>query len=222
MIDVIPSILVKTKDEFLTQINELKHVITHVQFDIADGIFVPNTTWSEPEIVRKINGYTFELHLMVHSPLETIAKWKDVDSVTRFIIHTESTTHLEDTIEHARAYGRELFVAFNPYTPLDILDTISAKIDGVLFMGVEPGFQGQKLIPEVLEKIIHCRKRHPHLYTELDGGVSEEVLESIAKSGVHAICPGSLVFGREHPAHEQIVFIKNQLEKLDRACRQAR
>ncbi len=174
-------------------------------------MFVPNTTWADPETVRHIDGYTVELHLMVKDPLETIALWNDIPQVTRYIIHYESTEDVVAVITHAKSTAKEVFIALNPETTLDVLTPIHHLIDGVLFMGVRPGFQGQSLIPEVLEKIAVCRETYPALYTELDGGVQEETLPAIASCGVHAICPGSLVFRRESPAHEQIMFIKSTL-----------
>jgi pentose-5-phosphate-3-epimerase len=114
MITIIPSILVQTKQDFLAQLSALEHRVTHLQLDIADGKFVPNITWGEPDVVRTIEGYTFELHLMDESPLETIALWRDVSPVTRFIIHVESVTDISTTIAHAQTYGREVFLALNP------------------------------------------------------------------------------------------------------------
>ncbi len=211
MIDIIPSILVKTRQEFIKEIDSLEHVVPHVQLDIADGIFVPNTTWGEPEIIRHIDGYTLELHLMVKDPLETIALWNDIPQITRYIIHYESVADAVAAITHAKNTKKEVFIALNPETTLEVLTPIHRLIEGVLFMGVHPGFQGQPLIPEVLEKIAVCRETYPELYTELDGGVQENTLQAIAESGVQAICPGSLVFKRQSPPHEQIMFIKSKL-----------
>ncbi len=215
MIDVIPSILVKTKEEFFNQLNSLEHTVNHVQLDIADGTFVPNTTWGEPEAIQQVEDYTFELHLMVASPLEVIAEWSTTSSVVRFIIHLESMKNISETIANAREYNQEIFVALNPKTPLSQIELIKDTIDGILFMGVVPGFQGQKLIPNVLKKIRECREKYPDLYTELDGGVHEDTLEAITKSGVHAICPGSMVFKRDIAAAEQVMTIKKQLTKID-------
>lgn len=214
MLNIIPSILVSTKEEFLSQLETLQHAVNHLQLDIADGKFVPNTTWAESAIVNEIEDYTFELHLMVHNPLEVISEWKNIPNVTRFIIHVESVENLVQTIEQVRVFDKEIFIALKPETSITPIENMIDEIDGVLFMGVTPGFQGQKLIPQVLEKITECRKKYPDLYTELDGGVAEDTLEEIVKSGVHAICPGSLVFKREHSASEQILFIKNQLMRL--------
>ncbi len=211
MLDIIPSILVSSREEFLSQMSGLNHAVTHLQLDIADGRFVPNTTWAEPAIVEQMEGYTFELHLMVKSPLEIIAEWANISCVTRFIIHSESVKYLSETIQNARVYNKEIFVALNVETPLYKIEEVVAEIDGVLFMGVHPGFQGQKLISQVLSKITECRKQYPELYTELDGGVQEDTLEKIMKSDVHAICPGSLVFRTPTTPSEQILFIKNQL-----------
>ncbi|HRH23931.1 MAG TPA: hypothetical protein PK295_04885 [Candidatus Magasanikbacteria bacterium] len=217
MIDIIPSILVQSEKEFLAQLASLEHAVPHVQLDIADGAFVSNTTWAEPEIVRHVERYTCELHLMVRYPLEVIVEWITVPQVTKFIVHVESTDNIEETISHIQASDelkRDVFVALNPETELTMLEKIVNSINGVLFMGVTPGFQGQKLIPAVLEKIAQCRKKYPHLYTELDGGVHEETLKDIVHSGVHAICPGSLVFKRQHSAAEQITLIKNNISNL--------
>ena len=214
MIDIIPSILVRSKQEFLAQLEGLDHSVPHLQLDIADGKLVPNTTWAEPGVVQQAASYTFELHLMVESPLEVIAEWKDISNVKRFIIHVESVDSLTNTILHIRTsekFKREIFVALNPETSLEKIKTAKDVIDGVLFMGVTPGFQGQKLIPHVLKKIVQCRTQYPDIYTELDGGVHEDTLVEIAQTGVHAICPGSLVFHRENTPYEQILFIQKSL-----------
>jgi ribulose-phosphate 3-epimerase len=216
MIDIIPSILVSDQQEFLSQISGLNHATQHLQLDIADGKFVPNTTWAEPNIIEITKDYTFELHLMVQNPLEVISDWKNIPNVTRFIIHTESVENLAKTIKQVRAFDKEIFIALKPETSFTAIEDVIDEIDGILFMGVNPGFQGQKLIPAVLEKIAECREKYPDLYTELDGGVQEDTLEAIVKSGVHAICPGSLVFKRALTPSEQILFIKNKLAQLEK------
>jgi len=81
-------------------------------------------------------------------------------------------------------------------------------------MGVVPGKQGQRFIPETIERIQEARKRFPHLFIELDGAVNEETLEDIVGSGVNAVCPGSAIFGNERKPAENVARMRELIEKL--------
>lgn len=213
-IQIIPSILVQTEQEFAKQIQALEGVLEIVQLDIADGKFVPNTTWADPEIVKEVSKIDIELHLMVVDPLAELKKWSSVEQIKKVLIHYEAVDNLADIMPTLHAYGWEIGIVLNPDTPIEVLDPYLPEIQTVMFMGVVPGFQGQSLIPEVLKKIKKFTALHPDIFTELDGAVNETTLPDITKSGVKAVCPGSAIFGNERTPKENVQRMRKVINKL--------
>jgi len=211
---IIPALFTTDSAQFNTQIQEIDHILTHLQLDIADGVFVPTTTWADPHIISSITDYTFELHLMVAHPLPLIHDWEHVTTVTRMLVHIESSDPIMDILTTIGETGREKFIVLNPETSIDVLLPLIPHIDGVMCMGVPPGAQGQTLVPSVLEKIKMIKQRFPHLYVSIDGGVSENTLSEIVSSGVDALCVGSMIFGRPDTPVAQIHTLQNSLMKI--------
>jgi len=205
---IIPSLLVKSKTEFLEQLRGLHGCCKLVQLDIADGKFVPNKTWADPKVVAK-QKQNFELHLMVNDPEKEIQRWKNVKNVKRILIHVETIGNLKFII-----YNLKLGLAINPETPISKLKPYLKTADSVQFMSIHPGFQGQKLIPKVLKKIKKFKTKYPNIFTEIDGAVNEETLLKIIKTGVDAICPGSAIFGNERTPEENIKRMREIIDRL--------
>jgi ribulose-phosphate 3-epimerase len=210
---IIPSILVQSEQEFLEQISAVKNILDMVQLDIADGKFVDNTTWADPEIVKTIDDINIELHLMIQNPLEEIKRWKDVKQIKRILVHYESVEDFEEIIPELKSYDWEIGIVLNPDTNTAVLLPFLDDIKSVMFMGVIPGKQGQKLIPEVLTKIKNFKSENPDKFTELDGGVNLKTLPDIINSGVDAICPGSTIFRNANTPEENIKILKNIIKK---------
>lgn len=201
MIEIIPSILVQTEEEFVHNISGLQNAVEMIQLDIADGVFVENKTWADPEVVQKIE-MAVELHLMVQNPIEELQRWQTVPNIKRIHFHFESLPTpeaVDNAIYEIREMGYEVGIALKPETSIDVLDEYINEIDAVLFLSVNPGKQGQPFLPEVLEKIKAFRKKYPNHFIEIDGGVNETTLPEIIKSGVDAICPGSAIFKSGNP-----------------------
>ncbi len=221
-IQIIPSVLVKSADEFKAQIFGLKNSVSTIQLDIADGIFVPGTTWAEPEFVKNNCNLDIELHLMVKDPLEELKKWTEVEQIKRVLIHYESfagTTEQKnylilDTITFIDENDWQVGMVLNPETPYEMVEPYLEKIQSVMFMGVTPGKQGQGLIPEVLDNIINFNIDYPDMFTEIDGAVNEDTLPKIIKTGIKAICPGSAVFGNERTPEENVKRMEEIIKKL--------
>ena len=211
---IIPSILVQSEDEFKKQIKALDNVLDLVQLDIADGKFVPNTTWANPEIVKRETPMDIELHLMVESPLKELARWGSVDQVIRILVHYESVKNLAEIMPTLHAYGWEIGIVLNPDTPIDVLEPYIHEIKTVMFMGVYPGKQGQKLIPEVLQKIKQFKTKHPQISVELDGAVNEETLPDITKTRGDAICPGSAIFKNDREPKDNVKRMEEIINRL--------
>lgn len=215
MVHIIPSILVPSKNVFLEQIKAVEDRVSLVQIDIADGVFVPEKTWADPDVVAETLNIDCELHLMVEDPLKEVRRWTEVRQVKRILVHHESDPeHIADMLAQIHSYGWEVGVVLNPETSADAIESFLEEIDSVMFMGVKPGKQGQALIPAVLEKISACKKAHPNLFVEIDGGVNDETLPEILKTGVDGVCPGSAIFGNDREPSENILRMKKHAEAL--------
>ncbi|HBB38298.1 MAG: Ribulose-phosphate 3-epimerase [Candidatus Magasanikbacteria bacterium GW2011_GWD2_43_18] len=215
MIQIIPSILVPDEATFIAWSQSVEQILPMIQLDIADGKFVPNDTWADPDVVSERLHIDCELHLMVEDPLEEIRIWEEVPQVKRVLVHYESDPdNIADILSQVQSYGWEVGLVLNPETSIDVVDDLIEDIDALMFMGVVPGKQGQRFIPETIERIQEARKRFPHLFIELDGAVNEETLEDIVGSGVNAVCPGSAIFGNERKPAENVARMRELIEKL--------
>lgn len=207
--EIIPSILVTSAEEFLQQIKAVAGSVNQVQIDITDGEFVPITTWADPQTVQENLTTNCELHLMVNHPLEIIAQWSKVPQVRRVLFPVEYDGDIIDVVDAIHHHGWQAGLVLNPETTILMVEPFADKLDAVMFMGVNPGKQGQSFIPEVLEKMAEFKTLHPEIFVELDGGVNEATLPDIVKTGIDAVCPGSAVFRNERTPAENIKILKN-------------
>jgi len=210
---IIPSVLVQSKEEYIKQITGVQDSVEMIQLDIADGNFVPNTTWADPDVVEEYTNIDIELHLMVKDPVKELKRWTATEVVKRILVHFESVDDFASTLEQLKKYDWEIGVVINPNTSIESIEPHLSDLSSVMFMGVVPGFQGQGLIPEVLEKIINFNSKYSHIFTEIDGAVNLETLPDIIQTEVKAICPGSAVFGKGNPA-DNVVEINNIINRL--------
>lgn len=219
MIQIIPSILESDKNVFLKHLAGLRQSVSMVQIDIADGKFVPNKTWSDPDVVRQHLRMDCELHLMVAEPLKVAKMWTGVLQVKRILVHYEALTDPTTELLALTKLGWQVSLVLNPETPISVLD-LNLDLNlltGVQFMGVHPGKQGNPFIPEVLGKIRAFKASRPNHFIELDGGVNEAALPEIVKSGVDAVCPGSAIFGNERSPEENVERMKILIQTLTTA-----
>jgi ribulose-phosphate 3-epimerase len=215
MIDIIPSILVPDEHTFLAWSRAVEEVLPMIQLDIADGQFVPNETWADPNVVDEHLQIDCELHLMVRDPLKEVRLWEDVQQIKRVLVHYESNPeNITEILAQIHSYGWEVGLVLNPDTPVDVVDDLVEEIDSLMLMGVIPGKQGQKFIPKTIARIKEARERFPNLYIELDGAVNEETLPDIVATGVHAICPGSSIFGNDRTPAENVKLMRDMISTL--------
>lgn len=173
-----------------------------VHIDVMDGHFVPNISFGAP-VMKSLNGWNtspYDVHLMIENPDQYIADF--VTEKTEYIVvHQEACRHLHRTLQIIKSHGIKAGVSLNPATPVSALDCVLNEVDLVLVMSVNPGFGGQKFIPQTLEKIKQLdaiRKDHGYTYQiEIDGGVSLENVEMIRDAGCDIFVAGSAVFGAE-------------------------
>lgn len=212
---IIPAMLVPSEDEFLKQIKAVQSDVSLVQIDIADGTFVDNKTWADPDVIGEHLEIDCELHLMVADPLTEARYWVDTPQVKRILVHYESNPEtIADILAQIHSYEWEVGIVLNPDTPIDVLGEFIEEIDSVMCMGVTPGAQGQSFISETPEKIAAIKKKYPNIPVAVDGGVDEDTIPELLKSGVNRLCIGSAIFGNEKDPKGNIQQIKTLVEKL--------
>ena len=172
-----------------------------IHFDVMDNHYVPNLTIGPMvcEALRKAGiTATIDVHLMV-SPVDALVTDFANAGASRISFHPEATAHVDRTIQHIRGSGCSPGLVFNPATPLDWLDYVIDKIDMILLMSVNPGFGGQKFIPQALVKLAQARARIEaagrDVRLEIDGGVKVENAAEIAAAGADTFVAGSAIFG---------------------------
>jgi ribulose-phosphate 3-epimerase len=173
-----------------------------IHVDVMDGHFVPNISIG-PAVtaaVRRVTELPLDCHLMIENPDAFIPAFVDAGA-DMISVHVEVSPHLHRTIRLIQERGAKAGVVLNPATPLSALDEILPVSDYVLLMSVNPGFGGQRLIPEVLHKAAVLRQRIDEarldVRIEIDGGVTEQNLDEVAATGVDMIVAGSAVFGTD-------------------------
>jgi ribulose-phosphate 3-epimerase len=172
--------------------------------DVMDGVFVPNISFGFPiiEAVKKHAKKPLDVHIMIQNPDDYINTFKDL-GVDILTVHYEACTHLHRTIQAIKQTGMKAGVALNPHTPVSLLTDILNDLDLVLIMSVNPGFGGQKFIPNALNKVKELSElakiKNPSLLIEVDGGVNLETGKELVKAGANALVAGSFVFNSTNP-----------------------
>src|ERR1700731_694541 len=172
-----------------------------IHFDVMDNHYVPNLPIGPLvcEALRKAGVKApIDVHLMV-SPVDPLVSDFAKAGATHISFHPEATQHVDRTIKHIRDSGCMPGLVFNPATSLNWLDYVIDKIDLVLLMSVNPGFGGQKFIPEAIRKLAEARARIDasgrDIRLEIDGGVKIDNAAAIAKAGADTFVAGSAIFG---------------------------
>ena len=205
-VEIIPSILVKTKEEFLNKILAVENLTERVHLDIADGIFVPNMTISGFEEIKSIEtSLKVEAHLMVSKPENHIIRWLETQ-VDSLIFHIETTQKATEIIEKAKEADKRVGVALNPETPISVLANFIDQIDFVHFMTVEPGFYGGQFVESVLDKMSDFHYFYPDKPISVDGGVNLETAPKLVQAGANILISGSYIWSSDN--------VEKAIEKL--------
>ena len=175
-----------------------------LHLDVMDGVFVPNISIGFPVIqaLAKILVKPMDAHLMIVHPEKFITQFRDM-GVQSLSVHSEACIHLHRTLAQIREAGMKAGVVVNPHTPVELLSDILGDADIALIMSVNPGFGGQKLIPQSFEKVRRLRKmiddRHLPTLIEVDGGMDLEQSQRMVEAGVDVIVAGNSVFNAKDP-----------------------
>jgi len=200
-----PSILSADPLKIGEEVNSIQGLYDFLHVDVMDGNFVPNLSYG-PSIVRSLRtAYpeeVLDVHLMVDSPEQFIIPFADAGA-TFLTVHVEATDHLHRLLSRIRELGCKPGITLNPGTPVEMIKPVLNLVDMVLVMSVNPGFGGQKFIPESLEKVISlCRWRVAFDYNfliEIDGGIGKDNAVKAAHSGADVLVMGNAVFGTDDP-----------------------
>jgi len=187
-----------------------------LHLDIMDGNFVPNISFGPKivESIKRITSLPLEVHLMVEKPENHIKTFINAGGDI-IIVHYETSKHLDRLVQTINDADVKSGIALNPATPLSVIEYLTSKIDFLLLMTVNPGFGGQKFIPEMMDKIKKARKiidnQKKPISLEVDGGINLDNIFEVAKAGAEIIVVGQLISKSANP-EMTIKKIKNILK----------
>jgi ribulose-phosphate 3-epimerase len=195
---IIPTVFAKTKKEFGERFKRLTKVSRELQIDFMDGKFVRAKGIKVGDVPNLKGKGKFEAHLMVKSPSRYLLGLKR-RGFSKVIFHVECDEDIVQVIDKIRKLKMKAWIALNPSTDIDRIEDILNRVDGVLFMGVNPGKEKQKFVSGVYSKIRKFRKAHKGVKIQVDGGVNLNTIVKLARVGVDIVNSGSFVGASENP-----------------------
>lgn len=207
MIKIAPSILSADYASLGSAVDVLKDWgADYVHLDVMDGAFVPNITFGAPmtKALRSHTDLVFDAHLMVENPAKWVQDFKNAgaDILT---IHIEADRHAHRTLQLIRSLGMKAGISLNPQTTPEAIEYLLEAVDLILVMTVNPGFGGQKFIPEAAKKIAVIRKMLEErnladkVEIEVDGGVNAETANICREYGANVLVAGNAVYSAPDP-----------------------
>ena len=195
---IAPSVLSADFSDIRTALEDIRLSGTNwVHLDVMDGVFVPNITFGPKFIsdIRPCSDLFFDTHLMIEEPVRFIEQFAKAgsDCIT---VHTEACEDIRETLELIKSFGVECGLSIRPSTPVSEIEPYLDMVDLVLIMSVNPGFGGQELIPETLNKVkrlVEIRGDRDY-FISIDGGVNSSTITDVFSSGVDVAVAGSAFF----------------------------
>lgn len=195
-----PSILSADFSKLGEQIRETEtNGAAYLHFDVMDGIFVPSISFGMPVLksIKKVTGQVMDTHLMITEPIRYVEEFAEAgaDIIT---IHYEACEDVKATIDKIHECGVKAGISICPETPTEVLEEYLTEVDMILVMTVHPGFGGQKLIPETIDKVRKLRTmlkdRKLDTDIQVDGGIYTANVRDVIEAGANVIVAGSAVF----------------------------
>ena len=199
-IKISPSILSADFSKLGEEITALEKAgADYIHIDVMDGHFVPNITIG-PEVIKRLRSVTkltFDVHLMI-APVDNFIKDFAEAGADIITFHPEATKNLSKTIKLIRSFGKKVGISLNPKSSINLIEFCLEEIDLILIMSVNPGFGGQKFMPEVLEKMKILKdiinKKKLNIDIEIDGGINFANSKQAKESGANILVSGSTIF----------------------------
>lgn len=192
-----------------------------VHLDVMDGHFVPNITMGPPIIsaLRKAvprkedepGKYFFDCHMMVSNPEQWVPEIAKAGG-DQYTFHYEATKNPLELTKLIKANGMKAACAIKPGTSVDVLFDLAPHLDMALVMTVEPGFGGQKFMPDMMPKVEELRRRFPNMNIQVDGGLGKGTVEVAAEAGANVIVAGTSVFKTADPK-EMIAYLRGEVQQ---------
>lgn len=223
---IVPSVLPADFARLGAEVEDLCNAgVDRIQWDVMDGVFVPNLTFG-PDVIASVKASAtvpFEAHLMVVEPDRLLAAYVDA-GCDLVIVHAEACTHLHRTLGRIRDLGARSGVALNPHTPADFVETVLTETDLVLAMTVNPGFGGQRYIGSVEPKVRLLRQLIDdsglEIELEVDGGITDSTIAGAAAAGADVFISGSWLYAApegKSAAIERLRRVADEARGLRRA-----
>lgn len=212
MIKISPSVLTADFMSLGASIKKLENAgVDMLHLDVMDGIFVPNISFGMPVVksIRQFTSLPLDVHLMIDRPhryIEEFAKYADILG-----FHFEAGSDNIETLKRIRELGCKACITIKPATPASAIFGLLDFCDMVLVMSVEPGFGGQKFMPQALDKLTllrdECRRRNLNIDLEVDGGINAETAPLAISSGATVLVAGNYIFSAEN-MEQRVIEIK--------------
>lgn len=205
---IIPTILTNDTDEALEQIQDLRGVAKWLQIDVMDETMTDKSTIDLYDLVGEVDDFKIEVHLMVNHPENYFDACESLEA-KRVYFHIEAVESPFAVLKEMKNYSFKKGIVLSPQTNIDAILPYIEEIDAVQIMTVFPGKQGQKFMPEMLEKVKKLKKDLPNLWVSVDGGVNESNIVEVAKTGLDAVGVGSAVMLAENrkKSYEKLVSL---------------
>jgi ribulose-phosphate 3-epimerase len=205
--------------ETIRLFEKLKVPCLHI--DVMDGSFVPNIMMGTAAVmqIREFSSLPLDIHLMIEEPGDKLG-WFGPRQDDYISVHVETTRHLQRVLAKIRILGAKPMVAVNPATPLAAIEEVFPDVDAVLVMTVNPGYAGQKLVPQTLEKIKRLRdmldhRGFPDVKIEVDGNVTLENAVKMRRAGADIFVAGTSLIFRKGDMEEHILNFNRAMREAD-------
>lgn len=197
---IAPSILSADFANLQTDVEKVEQAqVDMLHIDVMDGHFVPNLTFG-PNVVAALRPHSqlvFDCHLMIENPENYVEAFADAGA-DLIGVQYESTPNIHRALDMIKKKGKLAEIVINPGTPVSAISSLLAMVDQVLVMTVDPGFGGQKFMPEMLDKVAELaqikQEKGYHYEIQVDGGVNDQTIKQCAQAGATVAVAGSFVF----------------------------